>query len=88
MNNDCEPCRCSWKGPNPREQSEVQVRYCSRDVWEDHDRCIWHAEIDDGADKPVEELLEQLQTQQGEGNRCCELLDEAQLSGLLTNIRF
>lgn len=81
-------CGYTW------DDSDWQASCCYRPVWGSRDRCIWHADVGEGTEKPIEELQcirernyrsrqcrEEQRQNRGQKSRCVELLDGAQLSG-------
>lgn len=76
-------CRYEWAA------AEQQASCCYREVWGSSDRCIWHAEVDEAIEKPVDELDAVRETESNRrefnnppGGGLPELLDGARLTGV------
>ena len=47
--------RCGYELKIGRTPADIDSKECDRPVWEDHDRCIWHAQVDEKPKSALED---------------------------------
>ena len=84
MAEQSDRCGVTWE--NPRLGSNEHSNCCFRETWREYDRCIWHTEIAEDVDKPVQELRASRETPENrrlsDDNGFAELLQSSRLAGI------